>query len=462
MTETSRKQRGTGLRAGLGRLFLVIALAAIPAWAQNQLILATTSSDDLPRLASQYNLTVVRTVAGPNGSVYLVSPNDGPPANLSQLKTDPAVVELESDREVGVHDPPSHAPATPALSKSLAGYLANAAPLSYYGALVRSGYVNQPASAIIQMAQAHSSYPLGSGIVAVIDTGVDPTHPVLANSLVPGYDFIHNRAGYASELGDVSQSTVAILDQSTVAILDSKNWPLVLNQSTVAILDQSTVAILDGNHLPKDFGHGTMVSGLIHLVAPQAMIMPLKAFSADGTGMLSDVIRAIYYAADHGAAVINMSFSFSDPSPNLERAIQYAESKGVICVAAVGNSGRETTVYPAAFRRVIGVASTSDTDQLSAFSNRGDMARLGAPGEGVITLYPGGNYAAVWGTSFSAPLVSGAASLVLGVRSGLTYSDAMDALRHGPEVGDLDARLDLIEALAACTHPSQSSAGGGE
>jgi subtilisin family serine protease len=209
---------------------------------------------------------------------------------------------------------------------------------------------------------------------------------------------------------------VAILDQSTVAILDQKNSPLVLNQSTVAILDQSTVAILDGQQLPEDFGHGTMVSGLIHLVAPTASIMPLKAFQSDGTAELSNIVAAIYCAVDHGARVINMSFSTTTKEPVLQQAIAYTTSHGVICIASAGNQGREMTVYPAGFQGVIGVASTNKNDLRSPFSNYdSDAIRLAAPGEALVTTCPGNNYAAVWGTSFSSALVSGASALVTDV-----------------------------------------------
>jgi len=77
-------------------------------------------------------------------------------------------------------------------------------------------------------------------------------------------------------------------------------------------LDQSSTSILDSTL--AEFGHGTMTAGIVHLIAPTAKIMPLKAFRADGSSNLSDIIRAIYYAADHGANVISMSFSLSQPS----------------------------------------------------------------------------------------------------------------------------------------------------
>jgi subtilisin family serine protease len=266
-----------------------------------------------------------------------------------------------------------------------------------------------------------------------------------------GYDFTRDQPG-ASEFADLNQSTVAILDQSTVAILDGKIFPVALNQSTVAILDQSTVAILDGG-LPKSFGHGTMVAGLVHLVAPTARILPLKAFRADGTANLSDIVRAIRYAADNGATVLSMSFTFSTLSPDLQSAIQYAVSKGVICVASAGNNGSERAYYPAALEQVIGVGSTNYSDLRSPFSNYDNSAVTAAPGEAIVTTYPGNNYAAAWGTSFSAPLVAGAVALFDTVRPKLKIDDLDDVMSSGVAIHqNMGARLDLVKALTYCLH----------
>jgi thermitase len=268
--------------------------------------------------------------------------------------------------------------------------------------------------------------------------------------VVPGYDFLREQAGTATDLLDLDQSTAAILEQSTAAILEQKNV-VVVNQSTAAILEQSTAAILEGlPPLPVAFGHGTMVAGLIHLTAPAATILPLKAFNADGTSTVATVVRAIYYAVDSGARVINMSFSVADSSPELMKAINYASSHRVTCVAASGNLGIETIVYPAAYRNVIAVASTSNTDARSVFSNFGDAdVTLAAPGESVTTTFPGGHYASASGTSFSAAFVSGAVSLMLQQTPLLSPRDALENFTHGarttPRLGY--GRLDLERAL---------------
>jgi subtilisin family serine protease len=436
----------------INRLLMMLAgivLLAGSLASQTRYLLGTRSSSDLARLTSQYGLTVLRAVGESEDHVYVVTV---PAEVLGALQSDPAVRWVRPDvtvRTVEQEPAPRPAPALDPLSDALT--LPN--PVQYFGAPVREGYVEQNAAMLIHLPQALQQFPAGNSIVAVIDTGVDPTHPALAAVLVAGYDFIRDVPGIPSEWADVDQSTVAILDQSTVAILDQKNWPLVLSQSTVAILDQSTVAILDAAKLPAAFGHGTMVSGLIHLAAPTARIMPLKAFRSDGTANVSDVARAIYYAVDHNARVINMSFSLTDPDPVLMDAVAYAISHRVICIASAGNEGKHLMVYPAGFPGVYGVGSTNKHDRRSPFSNYGvSSVRFAAPGEALVTTYPGNNYAAVWGTSFSAALVSGTSALIANFIPNVKPGYLSDAFEHGPEVeqGMGDSRLDVLAILSYC------------
>jgi len=416
--------------------------------AQTRYLLETTLPTDITRLSSQYGLTVVETVREAEGNIYVVTL---PAASLAGLQADSSVRWVRPDAEVNTVEQTLHLGEATALDP-LVDALALHSPAQYFGATVRAGYVQQTATTLIELPATQQQFPTGSGIVAVIDTGVDPTHPGLAAVLVQGYDFTRDTPGIPSEFSDLDQSTVAILDQSTVAILDQKNSPLVLNQSTVAILDQSTVAILDADQLPAAFGHGTMVSGLIHLVAPTAQIMPLKAFRSDGSANLSDVIRAIYYAVDHGARVINMSFSMTTPDPALSQAIAYAISQNVICIASAGNEGKELRVYPAGFHGVYGVGSTNKQDLRSMFSNHGDAVRLVAPGEALVTTYPGNNYAAVWGTSFSAALVSGTSALVANLIPNVQPGYLSGVFQHGKHIGQGEgiARLDLLPEMQYC------------
>ncbi len=208
-----------------------------------------------------------------------------------------------------------------------------------------------------------------------------------------------------------------------------------------------------------------MTAGLVHLIAPTAKILPLKAFRGDGTSDLNGIVRAIYYAADHGANVISMSFEIPQSSPALRSAVSYAQNKGVFLVAAAGNDNFSTAVFPASFPNVLGTGATSNADARSTFSNFNPAATctnvmFAAPGEGVITTYPGSRYAAGWGTSFSAPMVAGAASLLLQQQPSISLEDMVKALWKAvkiPEMGH--GRIDLFQALASGDGHGGSSGG---
>jgi len=226
-----------------------------------------------------------------------------------------------------------------------------------------------------------------------------------------------------------------------------------VNQESAALLDQESAALLDKNKDKlKAFGHGTMVAGVVHLVAPTAKILPLKAFSSDGSAYLSDILRAINFAVQKKAKVINMSFSRSTSSAELKTALDKAAASGVIAVASAGNEGVKALRWPAAFENVVGVASTSNSDARSDFSNYGSsLVWVAAPGEGVVTTYPRGNYAAVWGTSFSTPIAAGTVALFAGMKSTLSASEAAWALSQAKWVSsDLGyGRLDVYKAVRA-------------
>lgn len=400
-----------------------LLLLSYPALCQNNFILRPAATVNVTTIAQRYGLTVDEPLDTQN-DVYLVTA----PASQSvqQIETevgsDTDVTDIEPDQDVDV----------PELNQSTAAILDSLptpTSVQYYGSSVLGAYLSQKAVSLVNLPNTQNSYQVtGQGIVAIIDTGVDPTHPVLRDSLMGGYDFVHNQAGSASEWVDLTPDNVSALAQSSTNAA-SKNTLAFVNQSTAAILDQSTAAILDTKNLPKAFGHGTMVAGIVHLAAPTAIIMPLKAFKGDGTANLSNILRAIYYATDHEANVINMSFSLTSPSDELGDAIQYANNNEVICVASAGNTGTATVGNPASLPQVMGVASISNSQQRSTFSNYGPAVFLAAPGEGIITTYPGNNYAEATGTSFSAPFVSGAAALGVQMDAS-SYNDSSQALSH--------------------------------
>ncbi len=400
----------------------------------------------VPAIAARHSL-IIGTPAN-NEGVSAVSTSDSrtPAAVVAEVVADPDVQGFEIDQSTLVAESVSGIQ----LNQSTAVILDAAAPqvsVSYFGGDVWKSYVQQPATVLTRLEDAQKS-ATGTGVVAIIDTGVDPDQPVLIGSLVPGYDFVHNTV-IGSEWNDLDASVEAVLDPSSVTA-SGQNVVAQVNQSTAVILDQSTAVILDNLQLPAAFGHGTMVAGIVHLVAPTAQIMPLKAFSDDGSANLSDIVRAIYYAADNGAQVINMSFSLPSPSTELAKAIDYATGQGVACVASVGNGGTESVEFPAGFHNVFGVASTSNLDVRSTFSNFGGaVTQLAAPGEGIVTLYPGGLYAVASGTSFAAPFVTGAFTLLKQIDPDLKPIEALAAFskvkRLTPELGF--GRLDLYEAV---------------
>jgi hypothetical protein len=320
-----------------------------------------------------------------------------------------------------------------------------------------NSYVNQPAASVVEVQTAQSQFQVtGAGTVADIDTGVDPNHPVLKGVLLQGYDFTRNQPG-ASEMNDLPSSF------GTPSCTTTCSGPAQVNQSSAAILDQSSAAILDTGQ-NSAFGHGTMVLGIIHLVAPTAELLPLKAFKSNGTANLSDILRAIYYAVQQGNAnVINMSFDTTTASAELKNALDYANQLGLTCVASAGNDGAQEIVYPAALQNdVMGVASVGSTTATegtrSSFSNFGSsIVWVAAPGEQIVTTYPFSTYAAGWGTSFSAPFVSGGAGLLHALRTAITESESATAVAKAApltESGMGKGRLDLVPAL-------QSLSGGG-
>ena len=384
--------------------------------------------------------TVVRNLDGNLNQVFLVQPAQGllPDVLASVLQLVDGILDAEPDQFITL---PISTNAGP-FQTTAPTNLYQETPVNYYGTIVWNGYVNQPAAQIIRVAQAQNTFNVtGTGIVADIDTGVDPNHPALKPFLLLGYDFTRNQPG-GSEMTDLNGATGTACSSCQAAFVD---------QHTAAMLDQHTAAMLDGSPYSA-FGHGTEVMGVIHLVAPTAHLLPLKAFSSSGTGTLSNIIAAIYYAVQNNANVINMSFELSTNSTELTDALNYATSNNVICAASSGNDGEDEVVYPAGLPNVMGVASTNDSDQRSSFSNYGDqVVWVAAPGENIVTTYPFGTYSATSGTSFTSPMVAGTAALLLNLQSGWNQSTAAAAIAHanwiGPNMGN--GELDVFQTLSS-------------
>ncbi|MFZ5848526.1 MAG: S8 family serine peptidase [Actinomycetota bacterium] len=227
-------------------------------------------------------------------------------------------------------------------------------------------------------------------VVAVVDTGVDGTHPDLTGQLTAaGFDFV----------------------------TDSGDGRVDLNKHGTHVA--GIVAAVQGNSVG--------VAGL----APQAKVMPIRVLDANGSGYNSDVAQGVTYAADHGADVINLSLGGSYADPVLQSAVNYALGKGVIVVAAAGNERTEgnPVTYPAAFPGVVAVAATTDADASSWFSNTGSYVDVAAPGSSILSTVPGGGYVKLNGTSMATPYVAATAALAVdGTDGALTSAQFESAL----------------------------------
>ena len=430
-------------------LIVLMLASSRPAAAQQRYIVVSTGGlSSVLNLCSLLGCQVKGSLDGTLNQTFLVTSNNLLSTTLTLVESLLGIVSIEADHLQGMPQP--NLPSIPS------GLYDNS-PVNYYGTTVWHGYAAQPAAQIIRLQDAQNGFGIaGTGIVALIDTGVDPYHPVLGPVLLPGYDFTRSQPG-ASEWLDLATQIGSQNSQG--------QQPGYVQQSTAAVLDQSTAAVLDGSPYVA-FGHGTMTSGLVHLVAPNAKILPLKAFSSNGTGYLSNIVAALYYAVQNHANVVNMSFDLSYSSSSLNRAVSYANRAGVVLVAAAGNENTSARVYPAAMNgQVVGIASTTNWDTRSSFSNYGSVdVWIAAPGEYVISTYPGGTYASESGTSFSSPLVAGTVALMLSAKqSSLNQSQAANALANGQVLTpDLNhGRLNVYQAVSAWVNGTNANSSSG-
>ena len=207
--------------------------------------------------------------------------------------------------------------------------------------------------------------------------------------------------------------------------------------------------------------HGTYVAGVVGLAlgneagnvgyCPGCRIMPVQV-GTDSGAYVSDMASGITWAADHGARVINLSWAGATPSTTLDDAVAYARGKGVVVVAAAGNSNCDCTNYPAASPGVLGVAGTDSADNKASDSNYGTWVALAAP-ESNITAWPTLNgapgYAAVGGTSLAAPVVAGIAGLLFSADPAATGAQVEQALESSAAPVGFSVAHGRVDALAA-------------
>lgn len=257
---------------------------------------------------------------------------------------------------------------------------------------------SQYASTLVNLAQA-AQLSNGSGVVvAVLDTGVqlDPApHIGLAPVLVQGKDFVD---------GDLNPA-------------ETRNG-----------IDDDGDGLID-----EGIGHGTHVAGIVHQVAPQARIMPVRVLDDDGSGTMWNVTEGMYWAALHGAKVINMSLGTHGSAKPLRDAVVTVTAQGVLVVAAAGNDGADRAMYPAAAPQALAVGSVGSGDIVSTFSNFGRWVDVVAPGEVIHSTYafPADSYASNSGTSMATPWVAGEAALLLSRNPLLSPAGISSAIELG-------------------------------
>ena len=278
----------------------------------------------------------------------------------------------------------------------------------------------------------HANVPshTGAGVkVAVLDTGINYNHVDLAPNFRGGYDFVNN---------------------------DTDPW--------------------------DDHGHGTHVAGTIAAirdgngvvgVAPDVSLYALKVLNSSGNGAVSAFIAAIDWAVKNGIQVTNNSYGGLYASATFEQALANAAAAGMLHVGSAGNRGScegtgDNVGYPAAYRTVIAVAATDNTDTRACFSSTGPSVELAAPGVQIRSTLRTGSYGDKWnGTSMAAPHVAGAAALLFG--SGIVDSNANgrvnDEIRNVLAQSSIDlgstgrdhhyglGRVDAAAAVAAAASP---------
>jgi len=259
---------------------------------------------------------------------------------------------------------------------------------------------------------------VGSGVtVAILDSGIDATHPDLVGQLVPGWNFYDN------------------------------------NSNTADV-----------------YGHGTMVAGVVAAkgnnsigvagVAWGAKLMPVRVTDTSGIGTLSAFANGLTYAADHGARIANLSFPVQSSS-STQAAAQYFINKGGVVFNSAGNYAALDSTPPS--NSLVSVSATGGTDILASWSSYGPYVDLSAPGVGIWTTSLGGGYSAVSGTSFSSPLSAGVAALMMSVNPSLAPSQIVSLLESsavdlGSPGYDYDYGYGRVNAAAAVSAAAQAKA----
>jgi subtilisin family serine protease len=384
------------------RAFIVFALilvfAAQSAAASYPLIIQVKPLSNVLSIVAALDGTLLDSI--PAANTYLIRVPSIPSAGLASLL---GIVRMELNQ--GVTQP---------------GFLP-VGLVSLPSETVSDWYKYQPSFTLIRSREA---LPYSQGravVVADLNSKVDVAHPALIGHLTSGYDFVATKPDGVTAL---NQSSSSFMDQSSSSFMDQSSSSF-MDQFSATLLNQSSSSFMDGKN--PAYSHGTLCAGIIAVVAPESMIMPLRVFDDNGSADIFSISKAIHYATDQGAHVINMSFGTLEDSETLRGAITHALGKGIVLVASAGNNNTSTPQYPAAYPGVITAAATDLNDTKASFSNYGSHVYVDAPGSNVFSTYPDGRYSVVSGTSFSAPMIAGTAALIRSLRATNVEKD----IEHG-------------------------------
>ena len=357
------------------------AACGLGSFVPNQVIVKLDQGATITQINATYGSTVVESFPG-STDIYLLEL----PASSGVKKT---VEQMASDLRLLYAEPNFFAQSPEGGGRHKAYGVSDVAPTSDEYAAQRLGL--EPAHSISQ----------GKGTtVAVIDTGAQLDHPALAANFkrVNRYDFVDNDT-------------------------DPSDRPVGKD------------ADCDGD---KDemVGHGTHVAGIVDITAPEAKIMPLRVLDTEGYGNVFTIAKAVYFAEQNHANVINLSLGSPSRSKLLQEVIEDATANGVVVAAAAGNSNSLLAHYPAAGNGVaasadglVAVTSVNMKDQKSDFANYGSWVDIAAPGEGIRSAFPVSKYAYWSGTSMATPFVSGQAALIHAVYGSLDPVGVEDKIR---------------------------------
>jgi len=307
-------------------------------------------------------------------------------------------------------------------------------------------YYTSYAARYLQRLQAEEAWSQTLGdpavVVAIVDTGVDCQHEDLQGGCWVNQDEIPNNG----------------LDDDHNGYVDDRygwNFPDDSNDPTDVHFHGTHVAGIVGARINNGLG----IAGM----AGRTTLMPLAVFQPQGVGTYYDLIRAVLYAVDNGARIINMSLGATTYSRGEALAMKYAWDHGVLPIAAAGNNNSDRVFYPAAHPWVMSVAATDDGDIPASFTNYGTDISVAAPGVSIISTVPGNAYGALSGTSMATPHVAGLAALILARNPALTPAEVRATIQKqaDDQVGPPDqdtpgwdihygyGRINAARALAA-------------